>query len=843
MVLSSPDFAAWDAALALMGTRPTRFATPGDLAKIVDPATVQTPALDLIDQAVLDAYATPNARLIISLPPQEGKALALDTPIATPSGWTTMGELQPGDELFDRRGNVCHITWVSPVWTGRDCYIVTTGDGERIVADAAHEWFARLDRRSNEHVVESTVLAAKRSKHAQILAGATLALPEADLPIDPYVLGAWLGDGDTNGAAITSHIDDVAVRDRIEAAGWPLRHTGRYRWSFVPDGWPAGTSKPSPFRVALTGAGVFGNKHIPVIYLRASAAQRLALLQGLIDTDGHVLVKGQVEFCSTLRVLAEGVRELAYSLGAKAVMTTDRAMLNGRDCGPRYRVRFYLADAAHLPRKAERCKDSSVARVRYVTAERCASVSTVCIEVDSPDHSYLAGRTLLPTHNSQRVTKTATLWALLTNPDRRIAIASYSQELSEGFSRDIRNWIATFNGEEGTTDLGLRIARDNGAARRWQLAGHKGGVRAVGLRGSLTGRPVDALIIDDPIKDAEQADSQYYRDFVWGWWQATAGTRFAPGAPVILILTRWHEDDLAGRLLSAEDAHVWKVINIPAIADHDPDKGQSDALGRSPGEWLTSARKRTVDEWKATRTRVGSRVFNALYQGRPSPATGDILQRSWWRRFDTPIWSDAGDARTLRLLDVDEAIISCDMTFKDTRSSDFVVMQVWCRRQGDVYLVDQIRKRLSFTATLTAFEALVKKWPDAHAKLVEDKANGTAVIDMLRKKIPGIIPITPHESKIARTSAVAPFVESGNVRLPADDIALFNVGDFIEEATSFPNGAHDDQVDGASQAIARLLLRVGSGSAYQQYMKRTVGDAPVSMRDWRERSQRLKEGV
>ena len=445
---------------------------------------------------------------------------------------------------------------------------------------------------------------------------------------------------------------------------------------------------------------------------------------------------------------------------------------------------------------------------------------------------------------SQRVTKTSTLWALLTNPDRRIAIASYSQELSEGFSRDIRNWIATFNGDEGTADLGLRIARDNGAARRWQLSGHKGGVRAVGLRGSLTGRPVDALIIDDPIKDAEQADSQYYRDFVWGWWQATAGTRFAPGAPVILILTRWHEDDLAGRLLNAEDGHVWKVINIPALADHDPEKGQTDPLGRKPGEWLASARKRSLDEWAATRTRVGSRVFNALYQGRPSPATGDILQRSWWRRYDTPIWADAGDGKSQRLLEVDETVISCDMTFKDTRSSDFVVMQVWARRGADVYLVDQIRKRLSFTATLTAFKTLCEKWPDAHAKLVEDKANGTAVIDMLRKKIPGIIPITPHESKIARASAIAPFVESGNVLLPADDIASFDVGEFIEEATSFPNGAHDDQVDGTSQALARLLLRVGQGSAYQQYMKTQLGDdAPKTTRNWRERAAKLKTEV
>jgi len=446
---------------------------------------------------------------------------------------------------------------------------------------------------------------------------------------------------------------------------------------------------------------------------------------------------------------------------------------------------------------------------------------------------------------SQRVTKTATLWALLNNPDRRIAIASYSQELAEGFSRDIRNWLATFNGDEGTVDLGLRVARDNGAARRWQLSGHRGGVRAVGLRGSLTGRPVDAMIIDDPIKDAEQADSEYYRDFVWGWWQATAGTRFAPGAPVILILTRWHEDDLAGRLLAAEDGAVWNVINIPALADHDPAKGQTDPLGRQPGVWLNSARKRTIDEWNATRVRVGSRVFNALYQGRPSPATGDVLRRTWWRRYDTLLWKDGGDGKSMLLDGFDEVIISVDATFKNTKSSDFVVMQVWAKRGADVYLIDQVHRRLSFTETVKAFTKLVEKWPQATAKLIEDKANGTAVIDQLRKKIPGLIPVNPTESKFARANAVAPFVESGNVHLPTAEVALFDVEGFIEEATAFPNGAHDDQIDGFSQAVARLLLRAGSGHAFLDAMKSRVKadgtEVPKTATNWRETAAKLRE--
>lgn len=144
-------------------TRARRWRTPGRLAQALDPRTVQTPALDLIDAELVRLADTPDGRLIVSMPPQEGKALALDTPIPTPQGWTTMGALAIGDELFDRHGRICRVTWTSPVWAGRPCYAVVTGDGERIIADAAHEWIARLCRDRSERIVETTLLAKPRT--------------------------------------------------------------------------------------------------------------------------------------------------------------------------------------------------------------------------------------------------------------------------------------------------------------------------------------------------------------------------------------------------------------------------------------------------------------------------------------------------------------------------------------------------------------------------------------------------------------------------------------------------------------------------------------------------------
>lgn len=400
---------------------------------------------------------------------------------------------------------------------------------------------------------------------------------------------------------------------------------------------------------------------------------------------------------------------------------------------------------------------------------------------------------------SQRTSRRFPTWLLHRNRDLRIAIASYEHRTARRWGRVIRDDINTH------PELGLTVDRSSSAADEWTLDGHLGGVYSVGIGGALTGRPVDLLIIDDPIKDRKQADSIVWRDFVWDWWTDVAVGRLAPGAPVVLILTRWHEDDLAGRLLTAEDGHRWQVINIPALADHNPETGGTDLLGRKPGEWLRSARGRSDEQWEQIRVSVGARTFTALYQGRPSPEAGDVFLRSWWRRYATPLWTQQPDG-SYRVDTDGDLVQSWDMAFKDTRSSDYVVGQVWLHRDANAYLLDQVRARLSFTDTLAAVQRMSGRWPQANLKLVEDKANGTAVIDSLRNKIPGIVAVTPTESKYSRAQAVAPFVEAGNAQIPEPSIALFEVDGFVEECAAFPNGAHDDQVDSMSQALARLMI-------------------------------------
>jgi hypothetical protein len=311
---------------------------------------------------------------------------------------------------------------------------------------------------------------------------------------------------------------------------------------------------------------------------------------------------------------------------------------------------------------------------------------------------------------SERLSHYGVLWWLRRHPDHRVVIASNTKELADGWGRAIRNDIVQ------NPWLGLTVRQDSRAAGRWQLVGRKGGVYSAGIEGSITGKPADFMVIDDPIKNRKQADSEDFRKACWNFWTDVARTRLHPHSVVIVILTRWHEDDLAGRLVE-NGPDQWRVINLPAVAEDD------DLLGRTPGEPLQSAAGRDLAEYEQIRRDVGARTWQALYQGRPSPAEGGMFKRGWWSyypaspAYELPsgeMWVD-GPVQLVQ---------SWDMAFKDTAKSDYVVGQVWALEGARAFLLDQVHDRMDFVATCQALRALSAKWPQAHAKLVEDKANG-----------------------------------------------------------------------------------------------------------------------
>lgn len=398
---------------------------------------------------------------------------------------------------------------------------------------------------------------------------------------------------------------------------------------------------------------------------------------------------------------------------------------------------------------------------------------------------------------SQRITFWFVLWMLHRNPNLRIAIVSYGHDVAQRFGRRIRDFLRDH------PELGLTLSQSSQKQSEFELLGYAGGVVCVGIEGGLTSRAVDLLIIDDPYKDAKQADSPAWARTVRDFWTSVALTRLAPGTPVVLVQTRWREDDLTGWLMETGDD--WDFTNIPAQADHDPDRGETDLLGREPGEFMESARRRSPEDWAKKRREVGARVWNALYQGRPSPAEGTIFRRDQWKTYTQALWLEQDNgSRTLSAYD--DLLISWDMTFKGTEGTDYVCGQVWMRRGADAYLLDQVHGRMDFVATLRAFRQLAARWPQATLKLVEDKANGPAVISMLGRTVPGIVPEEPQGGKEARAAAVSPLVEAGNVWLPSPELAPW-VGGLIDEAAGFPTAAHDDQVDAMTQALNRLVLQ------------------------------------
>ena len=399
-----------------------------------------------------------------------------------------------------------------------------------------------------------------------------------------------------------------------------------------------------------------------------------------------------------------------------------------------------------------------------------------------------------PQHGkSMTVTQTLPSWYLGRNPDHRVIVAGYSEDFAEQFCRRNREKLQAF----GEDLFGVRMGKVNRACE-FELAAHRGRMIARGLLSGITGNPAELLIVDDPIKSRQEADSPTIRDRIWEEWQNSLKSRFAAGAKVIVIMTPWHEDDLAGRLLRQE-IHV-QLLRLPVQAEED------DPMGRSPGaalcpelgkddRWLQDFKRAYLDDPKG-----GARAWAALYQCSPRVEGGNLVRRQWWQRYDPR-----------KLPQFGTQIISVDAAFKGGENNDYVAITVWGKAGNDYYLLDCLNRHLDFPATLHAIRAMAKLHPQAKAVLIEDKANGSAVIQTLQREL-FCIPVTPRGGKTARVHAVSPAIEAGHVFVPRQ--APW-VEEFLEQWTTFPNAKHDDMVDSASQALSWLLTANGMPPAEQ----------------------------
>lgn len=343
----------------------------------------------------------PSEVVIITAETGVGKALALDTPIPTPDGWLTMGELKPGHIIYDDKGLETKVTFVTPTQYNRKCYRVNFSDGASVVADADHNWLV-YDRYARAHRREGSVLTTEQLIDNLLVSGGArnYAIPygriegaDRDLPCDPYHLGLWLGDGSSTSSSFYTNDDlHLAFEGKYLVKKQPF---DKYGWTI------------HGLSADIRLAGCFGNKHIPHEYLRASFDQRLELLKGLMDTDGSCSDRGssrRCEFTSARKILAEGVYELCLSLGIQATIKEGRAMIDGRDCGPKWRIGFTTGTPVFkLKRKLDKQgigKDNRYSYRMISSIDPVESVPVKCIQVDSPSHMFLCGRDMIPTHNT-----------------------------------------------------------------------------------------------------------------------------------------------------------------------------------------------------------------------------------------------------------------------------------------------------------------------------------------------------------------------------------------------------------------------------------------------------------
>ena len=396
-----------------------------------------------------------------------------------------------------------------------------------------------------------------------------------------------------------------------------------------------------------------------------------------------------------------------------------------------------------------------------------------------------------PQHGkSITITESFPSWYLGRYPRHRIIEASYNDDTAKRFGRKNIEKIEQFGSKLFGMDKGSIWTTNE-----FELANGWGKMISRGIMSGITGNPANLIIIDDPIKNAEESASEAYREKLWSEWQHTLKTRLAAKAKVIVIATPWSEDDLLARIIAREQNVT--LIRLPVEAE------ENDPLGRRIGEalcpelgkdnaWLKQFKESYLNDISHG---GGHRAWQALYQCSPRVEGGNLVRREWWRFFNPKDITVFGTT-----------IISVDATFKDGKDNDYVAIEVISKLGNNYYVRYVLKRHMDFPATVQAIAMVKQLYPETRYIVIEDKANGSAIIQTLRSKYIGVISVTPKGGKVSRVNAISPAIESGNVLLPEGEPW---VEEFIDEFTAFPAGAHDDCVDACSQGLGYLIFSPG----------------------------------
>ena len=397
-----------------------------------------------------------------------------------------------------------------------------------------------------------------------------------------------------------------------------------------------------------------------------------------------------------------------------------------------------------------------------------------------------------PRHSkSETMTKKYPAWVIGNNPDFEIIIASYSMDLARDFGKIARDTYREHS-KNGTGIFNTVIDRDKSAGDNWGILEHRGAVVSTGVGGSATGKGAHIAIIDDPFKNREDANSRLQRDKVWAWYQSTIRTRLAPGGGIIIIQTRWHEDDLVGRIVKEMEngtGETFESIVLPAIAE------ENDILGRKVGEPLWEERY-GIDELENIKKAIGSREFSALYQQKPQVEDGGLFKRQYFKYFYVKNDFIIADDKNVNIKDC-FYFQTIDTAMSTHKNNDFTAIATFvCDREWNLYLVDLMLERLEVPDQWNVIKQYRHKY-NLRFQAIESKSSGIGIMQQAKREGMSLKELKADTDKTTRALNISVMFENGKVFF---NKKLEKLLELEEQLLKFPNAVHDDAVDVCSYA-------------------------------------------
>lgn len=604
---------------------------------------------------LLDKFAHGEIKkMIVQIPPQHGKEISDNQIVATTKGLKKHGDLIVGDYVFGRDGTPVRVLWVSE--KTRSEYVVSFSDGAKIECHGNHEWTVYNRFRQKEETIETKHMASstiyngdgKRGSRYKyhVDSNVCVMFDSRNVDLDPYVLGAWLGDGDSSRGIIHIGNNDVEI-------------IGNSTYKFKESkGTTTRKFYSQELNLLLKNNGLIKNKHIPDMYKYNSVEVRKNVIAGLIDTDGYVYHRnGRITISNTNKRIIDDAAFILRSLGQSVVVCEFKPRVSSSGIvGKKIVYQLCFNPTMTFPTKVKRKKITKLSinkKRAIVSIERKEGLGYGnCIQVEGG--IYLVGDTFIPTHNSEGSSRKLPAFMLGLDPDKKICIGSYAATIARDFNRDVQRIIDTpryrelfpetyLNGSNVVTMANTYLRNSDVI----EMVGRKGSLRVVGRGGSLTSKTVDVSILDDVYKDYAEGNSPIVRNAAWKWYTTVVRTRLHNDSQELIVFTRWHDDDLIGRIEKSGEtvidikswddvknipAGAWVRINFEGLKTGEP----TEIDPREPGAALWDRRHSRA---KLEGQRALDPVqFQCLYQGNPGNAEGKLYRNPFRTYVDKSEW-------------------------------------------------------------------------------------------------------------------------------------------------------------------------------------------------------------